>query len=410
MKLPLPILPGAWLGILGGGQLGRMFCFAAQSMGYSVCVFDPSEINPAAAVADHHICADYNDQEALRTFAHRCAAVSTEFENIPAQALEIVSEITWVHPSASAIAVSQDRTKEKAFLENCGVKVSPYCLITEQTTLDESLVQAYLPGILKTARMGYDGKGQIRVETFKQLCEAHQSLNHVPCVLEKFQTIAYEISIVLARTPQGNTAAYTPAQNVHKQGILDLSFIPTLPTDQPASPVIQTTQKIAKTIAAQLQYVGVLCVEFFVLPDGQCLVNEIAPRPHNSGHYTIDACTSNQFDQQVRCMTGLPLASTRQHSPAIMLNLLGDLWFEVNGAESGEVRGQMRTPPWDAITDLPEAHLHLYGKKEARPGRKMGHITFIAPTFAQAQHALEKAQRLLGISTTLTKAKLFHAE
>jgi 5-(carboxyamino)imidazole ribonucleotide synthase len=384
-----PLLPGAWLGMLGGGQLGRMFCFAAQAMGYRVAVLDPDALSPAGSVADRHIRAAFDDQNALTELSRLCAAVSTEFENVPAASLEFLARSSFVAPSARCVAIAQDRAVEKAFLVECGVPVAPHVVIASSAALadiDDAQLDTVLPGILKTARMGYDGKGQVRVANANEVRHAHADMGGVPCVLEKRLALAYEISALVARGADGRSVVYPLAENVHHQGILAETTVPSPRT--PAALVAQA-QSAAQAIAGQMHYVGVLCVEFFVLEDGSLVANEMAPRPHNSGHYTVDACATSQFEQQVRAMTGLPLGDPRQHSPAVMLNVLGDVWFQ---------DGSPRTPAWQDVVALPAARLHLYAKEEARPGRKMGHITLTAATPEAAHDAARECQRLLRIS------------
>lgn len=381
-----PILPGAWLGMLGGGQLGRMFCFAAQAMGYRVAVLDPDENSPAGAVADHHICAAYTDEAGLTELARQCAAVSTEFENVPAQSLDFLARTVPVSPAAACVAIAQDRIAEKQFIQSTGVPVAPHCVLASRDALealDDAALQAVLPGILKTARMGYDGKGQVSVATPAEVRSAHAALGHVACVLEKRLPLAYEVSALVARGADGSAQAYPLAQNTHRDGILAQTVVPS--PDAPAE-LVQQAQSAALDIARALGYVGVLCVEFFVLADGTLVANEMAPRPHNSGHYTVDACATSQFEQQVRAMTGMPLGDPRQHSAAVMLNILGDVWFD------GE---QPIQPPWDKVAALASARLHLYGKEEARRGRKMGHVTFAAADAELARNAAQDCARLL---------------
>ena len=383
------ILPGATLGVLGGGQLGRMFAHAAQAMGYFTAVLDPDAASPAGLVSHHHIRAGYQDAQALAELARLCAAVTTEFENVPASALDTLARGLLVAPAGSAVAIAQDRAAEKAHFVRCGVPCAPYAVIETLAQL-AAAPDALLPGILKTARLGYDGKGQARVGTRAELAAAWQQLGRAPCVLEKRLALAHECSVIVARG-QGGAMAHLPVQrNLHREGILAVTEVyeQNLPQSQ-----VQQAVKAAKSIADGLDYTGVLCVEFFVLQDGALVVNEIAPRPHNSGHYSIDACDVSQFELQVRCMTGLPLTQPRQHSPAVMLNLLGDLWF----ARGGDAPLTPVTPAWDKALALPGCHLHLYGKDEARRGRKMGHLTVTAATPAQARATALQAARILGI-------------
>ncbi len=383
-----PILPGAWLGMVGGGQLGRMFCFAAQSMGYRVAVLDPDQTSPAGAVADKHIRAAFDDRAALTELGRLCAAVSTEFENVPAASLEFLVASTFVSPAASCVAVAQDRVAEKRFIAQAGVPVAPHVVIESPEALegiDDDALAAVLPGILKTARLGYDGKGQVSVRNAQEVRTAYASLSGVPCVLEKHMPLKYEVSVLIARGGDGKTAVFPLAQNSHVGGILAKTVVP---APNASDTLVAQAQSAAQAIAAKLGYVGVLCVEFFVLEDGTLIANEMAPRPHNSGHYTVDACATSQFEQQVRAMTGMPLGDTRQHSPAAMLNLLGDIWFE------GE---KARPPAWTEVAAMSAARLHLYGKEEARPGRKMGHISFTAATLEEARTAARDCARMLHI-------------
>jgi 5-(carboxyamino)imidazole ribonucleotide synthase len=358
-----PLPPGSWLGMLGGGQLGRMFCAEAHALGYKVCVLDPDKNSPAGAVADKHICADYVDAAALKQLADLCLAVTTEFENVPGEALDQLAHRRIVSPSGACVRVAQDRIAEKLFFNRAGIATAPYVVIESATDMAK-VTPDYLPGILKSARLGYDGKGQIKVASQLELVYGWHTLKQVACVLEKRLPLAHELSVLVARGFDGSCVSYAPSQNTHHNGILAKSVHPAR-VDQG---LLDQATNAAKTVAQQLNYVGLLCVEFFVLADGSLVANEMAPRPHNSGHYTIDACWASQFEQQVRAMTGLPLASTTQHSPAVMLNLLGDAWFE------GQTQ---REPDWHYVLNHAHAKLHLYGKAQAREGRKMGHITVL---------------------------------
>jgi 5-(carboxyamino)imidazole ribonucleotide synthase len=360
------IAPGSRLGLLGGGQLGRMFTMSAQSMGYKVVVLDPSRHSPAGSVADEHIAADYLDPAALQNLASRCAAATTEFENVPAEALRFLSQHCVVSPSAESVAVAQDRIAEKEFLSASGLDVAPYRAIHGERDLDAAAA-ALLPGILKRSRLGYDGKGQVRVATLEEAHVAFGKLGGEPCVLERMLALELEVSVVVARGFDGEVVTWPVAENQHAHGILDVSIVPARVS--PASAA--EAQAAAVTVANRLDYRGVLCVELFVLRDGRLLANEIAPRPHNSGHYTIDACVTSQFEQQARVLCGLPLGATDLHCPAVMVNLLGDLWA------NGE-------PHWQHVLRHPRAKLHLYGKGEARPGRKMGHYTVLGDSVAAA--------------------------
>jgi 5-(carboxyamino)imidazole ribonucleotide synthase len=378
------------LGVMGGGQLGRMFVQAAQSMGYFTAVLDPDVISPAGLVSHYHVQTDYLDEQGLTQLLQRCAAVTTEFENVPAGALVTLGAARPTAPSADAVAIAQDRIKEKAHLARSGVPVAPYAVIETAEQL-AAVPETLLPGILKTARLGYDGKGQVRVSTRAELVSAWAALKGVPCVLEQMLPLASECSVIVARGWDGACVNYAPQLNLHRAGILAVTE-----AYEGNMPLALAKQAVdaAKKIAQELNYVGVLCVEFFVLQEGSperaelggLVVNEMAPRPHNSGHYTINACDVSQFELQVRTLAGLPLTQPRQHSASVMLNLLGDLW--VDGV----------TPPWEKVLALPGVHLHLYGKLQANKGRKMGHLTVTAATPEQARATALQAADLLGIA------------
>ncbi|MEO5700945.1 MAG: 5-(carboxyamino)imidazole ribonucleotide synthase [Casimicrobiaceae bacterium] len=379
------IPPGGWLGLLGGGQLGRMFCMAAQSLGYRVAVLDPGSESPAGTVADRHIAADYLDPAGLQALGDLVAGTTTEFENVPARALEYLARHGRVTPHASSVAIAQDRIREKQFLVNHGFAVAPYEVLDSReaaASVDASLV----PGIVKSARLGYDGKGQVRVGGVGDVPAAFEAMAGQPCVLERFVDLAVELSVIVARAEDGTTTTWPVAENRHRHGILDLSIVPA----RVNAMLIERARTIATEIAIQLDYRGVLCVELFVTRDNTILVNEMAPRPHNSGHYTIDACVTSQFEQQARVLAGLPLGDTRQHEPAVMLNLLGDIWFAGDGDAT-------REPAWTAVLRHPQAKLHLYGKREARRGRKMGHVTCLAPTLDEALAIARTIKGDLGI-------------
>ncbi|MGA0024177.1 MAG: 5-(carboxyamino)imidazole ribonucleotide synthase [Burkholderiales bacterium] len=364
------IFPDAMLGMLGGGQLGRMFTLAAHSMGYRVTVLDPDPLSPAGAIADVHLKAAYQDREALQQLADTCAAVTTEFENVPADSLRWLSSHCAVRPAGDAVAIAQDRIREKAFVRSCGIDVAPYAVIEKAGDLDGADTKLF-PGILKRARFGYDGKGQARVADAAAARKAFAEMGAESCVLEQRVDLKCEISAVVARGADGIGRGFPVAENRHRHGVLDVSIVPA----RIAPELAQRATEWALKIAEKLDYCGVLAVEFFVTTDGQLLVNEMAPRPHNSGHYTIDACATSQFEQQVRTLCGLPLGDPRLLSPVVMVNLLGDAWQ----------RGQ---PQWERVFLAPEAKLHLYGKHEARDGRKMGHYTLLGAT---ADAALQKA-------------------
>lgn len=380
------IAPGAWLGLLGGGQLGRMFCMAAQSLGYKVVVLDPGAEGPAGTVADRHIAADYLDPAGLAELAAAAAAATTEFENVPAAALEYLARTARVTPAAASVAVAQDRIREKAFLTGHGFPVAPFAVLAGDA--DVAVVpDALLPGIVKSARFGYDGKGQARVATLDEVRAAWRDMRGQPCVLEKRVALACEVSVIVARNERGETATWPVAENLHRDGILDVSIVP---ARVPAA-LAERARTVATGVAAALDYRGVLCVEMFVDRDGALLVNEIAPRPHNSGHYTIDACVTSQFEQQARVLANLPLGDTRQHTPSVMVNLLGDIWYADAAATA------QREPPWEEVLRHAPAKLHLYGKAQPRRARKMGHVTCLGETLADALATARSVKRALGI-------------
>jgi 5-(carboxyamino)imidazole ribonucleotide synthase len=397
----LPVFPGtvdaagqpATLGVMGGGQLGRMFVHAAQRLGYFTAVLDADPHSPAGLVSHHHIQTGYSDAEGLAQLAQLCAAITTEFENVPSAALQTLAARRPVAPGAAAVAIAQDRIQEKSHFTAsagvAGVTCAPYAVIETPEQL-QAVPADLLPGILKTARMGYDGKGQARVKNAAELAAAWTDLKQVPCVLEKLLPLKAECSVLVARGWDGRIVSFAPQLNVHVDGILAVTEV--YEGNMPIA-LAARAQEATKAIATHIGYVGVLCVEFFVIDDGSehgaLVVNEMAPRPHNSGHYTMDACDVSQFDLQVHAMAGLPLPAPRQHSPAIMLNLLGDLWFDA--------AGQPRTPDWQAVLALPGAHLHLYGKTDARPGRKMGHLTFTAADVASVKATARQAAQVLGL-------------
>jgi 5-(carboxyamino)imidazole ribonucleotide synthase len=380
------LLPGATLGVMGGGQLGRMFVHAAQRMGYFTAVLDPDPGSPAGRVSHHHVQTDYLDQIGLARLTGYADAITTEFENVPADALAQLAQHRLVAPGAAAVAIAQDRAEEKAHFTRCGVPCAPHAVITNEEELAQ-VDDALLPGILKTSRLGYDGKGQTRVRTRAELRAAWEGLKRADCVLEKLLPLAFECSVVVARGRDG-TMVHLPVQrNLHRDGILAVTEVHE-GCVEPAQ--AQRAIASAQAIAKGLDYVGVLCVEFFGLQDGSLVVNEMAPRPHNSGHWSIEGADVSQFELQVRTLAGLPLLQPRQHSPALMLNLLGDLWFREGTQE--------KTPDWAAVLALPGTHLHLYGKASARPGRKMGHLTVTGPGIEEVRATALKAAQRLGIA------------
>ena len=385
------VLPGATLGVMGGGQLGRMFVQAAQRLGYFTAVLDVDPTSPAGLVAQYHIATGYLDEQGLAQLMQRCQAITTEFENVPAGALVTLGAYRRVSPSADSVATCQDRASEKACFKRCGVPCAPFALIDSDERLTAA-PDALLPGILKTARLGYDGKGQRRVANRAELAAAWDALGRAPCVLEQLLPLALELSVVVARGADGQTVQLPVQQNLHQGGILAVTQVP---APDASADLQQQAQASATRLAEALDYVGVLCVEFFVLASdqpglaGRLVANEMAPRPHNSGHWSIDGSDCSQFDLQVRTLTGLPLPVPRQHSPAVMLNLLGDLWFQQGPAE--------QAPDWAGVLALPGVHLHLYGKANARPGRKMGHLTVTAADAASARTTALQAAALLGL-------------
>ena len=373
------ILPGSTLGMLGGGQLGRMFTIAARNMGYEVIVLDPDKDSPAGKLATRHLCADYDDATALDTLNRSCAAITTEFENIPATILEQLAACCPVRPGAKAVTITQDRIHEKTFLRDQGFPTTPFALLRSDADVAAGLQGIITPAILKVSRFGYDGKGQYSVTTEADLQTAWQSLQGNECVLEQRMPLDVEISVVLARSTTGETSTFPVAENIHVNGILDVSIVPARVDAVLGRQAIE----MATAIAVALDYVGVMAVEFFV-SNGELLVNEIAPRPHNSGHYTLDATVTSQFEQQVRAVCGLPLGETRLLSPVVMVNMLGDLW---HGGQP---------PQWDKLLSHSNVKLHLYGKREARPGRKMGHYNVLATELDAALRLARDIQQRLG--------------
>ena len=368
------ILPGATLGLLGGGQLGRMFTAVARTRGYEVLVLDPVPASPAAQFASEHLCASYDDEAAIEQLGRRCAAVTIEFENVPAGALERLAAHCEVRPGAAAVAVCQARIEEKGFLQSSGFATARHAPVRTADDLDRALDHVGTPALMKISRLGYDGKGQAPVNDRAGAAAAFAALGGGPCIIEQRIDLATEVSVVLARGADGAVVPFPVGENTHRNGILDTTVVP---AQVPAALAEQAT-RMACDIAAALDYVGVLAVEFFVDRDGRLLVNELAPRPHNSGHYTLDACLVSQFEQQLRALCGLPLGEPELVRSAVMVNILGDLW------QGGE-------PSWEAVLAEPGARLHLYGKRDPRPGRKMGHYTCLADSAGQAR---DRARRV----------------
>ncbi len=373
------ILPGSWIGLLGGGQLGRMFTISARSMGYKVVVLDPDPLSPAGQIANRHLQKSYIDEGALTEIGQLCGVVTTEFENVPAQALAVLAARCPVHPSAESLAIAQDRILEKRFARQHGIETARFAAVGGESDVAGAWAEIGGTGILKTSRLGYDGKGQRTVASLTEVGEAFRAFGGVNCILEQRVELLREISVVLARSSSGQIVSFPAGENVHVGGILDTTTVPATISPELA----QRARAAAETLARALEYVGVLGVELFVVPDDRLLFNEMAPRPHNSAHYTMDACVTDQFEQQVRAVCGLPLGDSSLLSSVCMVNLLGDLWSK-------------GTPHWDqALTD-PRVKLHLYGKNEARPGRKMGHLNVLADTPENARrHALAARERLI---------------
>lgn len=359
------ILPPATLGVLGGGQLGRYFVMAAHELGYRVLVLDPDSYSVAGRIADEHLVAAYDDKAALDRMAESCAAITLEFENVPADSLTYLARLVPVRPGAEAVAICQNRSAEKNFLKLHGFLHVPYADIHSEDDI-KNATENLFPGILKVSRFGYDGKGQARVQGRSDALAAFRQFKNEPCVLERMLPLEYEVSVVLTRDENGNAACFPTTQNLHCNGILDCSIVPVRDI---SGHLAVKAKKIAEDIAVRMDFVGMLSVEFFVMDD-VLYVNEMAPRPHNSGHYTLDACVTNQFEQQVRVLCGLPLGDAKLHSAAVMVNLLGDLWYPDNFDNA-------REPDWHRLLAVPNLKLHLYGKHQARPGRKMGHFTVL---------------------------------
>jgi len=348
-------------------------------MGYQVVVLDPDPASPAGQIADIHLKADYRDAVALLRMGSLCDAVTTEFENVPAASLDMLAKHCLVAPSPQAMAIAQDRLAEKTRAREFGCDTAPFANIEQAADLAQAWAQIGAPALLKTRRLGYDGKGQVRVNSLAELVAAFAELGHAPCLLEGFLPLEREISVVLARNQHDEMAFFPLAENQHRHGILDISMVPARVSDE----ITQAAQRMAAGLAHGLDYVGVMAVEFFILANGRIVFNEMAPRPHNSGHYTLDACATDQFQQQVRALCDLPLGDPRLLTPVVMVNLLGDAWNP--------------EPRWDVLLNNPGVQLHLYGKAEARPGRKMGHYNCLAMSLDEALAIALKTRSELGI-------------
>jgi 5-(carboxyamino)imidazole ribonucleotide synthase len=372
------ILPGATIGVLGSGQLGRMFAIAARRMGYRVHTFSPDLDTPTGQIADLEVVAPYADLDAVANFARNVNVVTFEFENVPAPTADAAASCAPVRPSGVILHTTQQRIREKAFLKSAGLPMTPYREVRSPEDLDRAVSELGLPAVLKTAAFGYDGKGQFPIRSHDQLAEAWNAIGRQEAVLEAFIDFEREISVVAARGQDGEFVHYGAIENQHSRHILDVSIAPARVSTQVANEAVE----IARCVLERLGVVGVLCVEFFVTRDGQLMINELAPRPHNSGHLTVDACVTSQFEQQLRAVCGLQLGSTAMHRPAAMANLLGDQWSK------GE-------PDWRAACAYPDVKLHLYGKLEPRPSRKMGHLTALNQDAEEAYRTVLTARRSL---------------
>ena len=372
------ILPGATLGVMGSGQLGRMFAIAARRMGYRVHTFSPDSDTPTGQVADFETTASYDDEAAVRDFAKSVAVLTFEFENVPSQTIGWASDHCPVRPSGNVLHICQHRLREKEFLAGAGIPVAPFRKIESAGQLAEAAAEIGLPCVLKTAAFGYDGKGQRKLRPGDDLAEAWRPFDGQPAVLEKFIAFEREISVIVARGLDGSVTTWPVCENGHANHILDVTVCPArLP-----APVADRAAELACSIALALELVGVLAVEMFLMGDGGIVVNELAPRPHNSGHFSFDASVTSQFEQQVRAVCGLPLGSTESLRPAAMANLLGDVWAD------GE-------PDWAAAAAFPGVKIHLYGKTAAKPGRKMGHLTAFGATVEEAAATVRAARAAL---------------
>ena len=377
-----PILPGAMIGILGSGQLGRMLAQSARQMGYQVATLSPEKDSPTGQIADHEVVADYSDLDAIEQFARAVDVVTFEFENVASEATAVAAKYAPVRPDGQVLHITQNRLREKQALSAAGLPLTPFIPVTDLASLEAAITELGCPAILKTAGFGYDGKGQVRINQSSEASAAWSAIGAQAAVLEQVVDFDLELSVVAARGLNGQIVDYGLIENRHSQHILDLSI-----ADLPLS-AAQTAvaREIAHGVLESLGVVGVLCVELFLTKSGDLVINEVAPRPHNSGHLTIEACATSQFAQQLRAVCGLPLGDTTRHCAVAMANLLGDLW---------QVDGRPQTPDWSRALANPRVNLHLYGKAEARPGRKMGHITALAATREEAAQSALAARAAL---------------
>ncbi len=371
-------LPGSTIGVMGSGQLGRMFAIAARRMGYRIHTFSPDKNTPTGQVADLEVCAGYSDEAAVRAFARGVDVLTFEFENVPVQSVEWAAEHCVVRPSGRVLHLCQHRLREKEFLKAAGLPLAEFASVISLAELEEALARLGAPAVLKTAAFGYDGKGQHKITKDSDLASVWAGFEGQPAVLEAWVPFEIEVSVLVARGIDGATQVYPVCENAHANHVLDLTLVPArIPAE-----VAEQAREIAVRTAVALDLVGLLAVEMFLLPGGRFLINELAPRPHNSGHFSFDASVTSQFEQQLRAVCGLPLGSTELLRPTAMANLLGDVW---NGGE----------PDWAAAAALPEVKIHLYGKAEPRPGRKMGHLVALGGTLEEAAERVREARRRL---------------
>ena len=378
MHEPKVFLPGSTIGVMGGGQLGRMFAIAARRMGYRVHTFSPDEDSPTGQLADREVAAPFDEEAAVRDFAQGVDVLTFEFENIPAQSIEWAAEHCVVRPSGSVLHICQNRLREKTFLAGAGIPVVPFAAVANESELEVAIRALGLPAVLKSAAFGYDGKGQYRIDSADDAAAAWRACGAQSAVLEAWVSFEKEISVIIARGSDGATATFPVSENIHAHHILDLTLVPARITRA----VADRACALAAHIATELDLVGVLAVEMFLAGDGTLLVNELAPRPHNSGHFSFDACITSQFEQQLRAVCGLPLGSTRLLRPSAMANLLGDLWT-------------LGEPDWRAAAAFPFVKLHLYGKGTAKPGRKMGHLVGLGDDVEEALAMVRAARAAL---------------